>query len=125
LKQEKESFVETAPRTPLFIDVDFRKNYAREGSAGKLKNISLSGAFLQHQDPTIRVGEKIAMEIKVSGRHRVLDAVVVWTSATGSGVRFNHSNNRDRQIVDDLIYFVEAKRTDTRDIMDMIFKKVA
>ncbi len=117
--------METAPRTPLFIEVDFRKNYAREGSAGKLKNISLTGAFLQHQDSTIRVGEKIAMEIKVSGRHRVLDAVVVWTNPTGSGLKFNHSNNRDRQIVDDLIYFVEAKRTDTRDIMDMIFKKVA
>jgi hypothetical protein len=34
-------------------------------------------------------------------------------------------NNRDVQIVDDLIYFVEARRSDSKDILDGIFKKVA
>ena len=36
-----------APRTPLNLDVSFRRNYARQDVTGILKNISLSGAFLE------------------------------------------------------------------------------
>lgn len=114
-----------APRTPLHIDVEFRKNYAREESGGILKNISITGAFLQHTGEALKTGEKLALTFKVSGRERVVHAMVVWNNPMGAGVKFMPTNNRDVQIVDDLIYFVEAKRTDTRDILDLILKKVA
>ena len=114
-----------AARTPLFIEVSFRKSYAREESGGTLRNISLTGAFLQHKGEVIRAGEKINLEFRVSGRNRMIPAMVIWTNSQGSGVKFLPANNRDVQIVDDLIYFVEAKRTDTREIMEEIFKKVA
>lgn len=125
----KETSVETvktpAPRTPLHIEVDYRKSYAREEAAGILKNISLTGAFLKHQGETLRAGEKLSLKFKVSGRERSVQAQVVWSSTSGSGVKFLPMNNRDVQIVDDLIYFVESKRTDSKEILDGIFKKVA
>ena len=114
-----------APRTPLHIDVAFRRNYAREESGGILKNISLTGAFLQHQSEALRAGEKLSLTFRVSGRERVIHGMVIWSNMLGAGVKFLPANNRDVQIVDDLIYYVEAKRTDTREILASIFKKVA
>lgn len=114
-----------APRTPLNIGVEFRKNYAREESAGSLKNISLSGAFLAHREDSLRPGEKLNLTFQVSGREREVAAMVIWSNSFGSGIKFLPNNNRDIQIVDDLIYFVESKRTGTRGILDQIFKKVA
>jgi hypothetical protein len=126
---KKETFVETlktpAPRTPLHIEVEYRKNYAREESAGVLKNISITGAFLQFDGTGLRAGEKLSLKFRVSGRERNVQAMVVWSNTAGSGVKFLPMNNRDVQIVDDLIYFVENKRTDTRGILDDIFKKVS
>jgi hypothetical protein len=114
-----------APRTPLHIEVEYRKNYAREETSGTLKNISITGAFLQHGASALRAGEKLSLKFRVSGRERSVHAIVVWSNNAGSGVKFLPMNNRDVQIVDDLIYFVESKRTDTREILDGIFKKVA
>lgn len=114
-----------APRTPLNIQVEFRKSYAREEASGTLKNISLSGAFLCHTGENLRSGEKLHLTFSVSGRQRSIHAMVVWTNAKGSGVKFLPMNNRDVQIVDDLIYFVESKRSGTKSVLDQIFKKVA
>ena len=114
-----------APRTPLHIEVEFRKSYAREESGGALKNISITGAFLQHTGEPVRIGEKLSLKFKVSGRERSVPALVVWANEFGAGIKFVPVNNRDVQIVDDLIYYVEAKRTDTREILNNIFKKVA
>ena len=129
MRIKKETFVETlnspAPRTPLHIEVEYRKNYAREASQGVLKNISLTGAFLHFEGAALRAGEKLSLKFRVSGRERNVQAMVVWSNSAGSGVKFLPMNNRDVQIVDDLIYFVENKRTDTREILDDIFKKVS
>ena len=114
-----------APRTPLNIEVNFRRNYAREESSGSLKNISLSGAFLAHRGSSMKSGDKVNLTFTVSGREREIQAQIVWSNAFGSGVKFMPQNNRDVQIVDDLIYFVEEKRTGTRGVLDQIFKKVA
>lgn len=114
-----------APRTPLNIKVDFKRNYARDSSLGILKNISLSGAFLQHKSESLAPGDKLSLTFMVSGRERAVQALVIWSNGAGSGVKFLPQNNRDVQIVDDLIYFVEAKRADTKSILDNIFKKVA
>ncbi len=113
-----------APRTPLNVIVEFRRSYAREESGGSLKNISLTGAFLAHRERSLRSGEKLHLTFMVSGRERQIQATIVWTNSFGAGVKFLPQNNRDVQIVDDLIYFVEEKRTGTRDVLNEIFKKV-
>ena len=126
----KEAVVNTpdkspAPRTPLNITVEFRKSYGRDDVNGTLKNISLTGAFLAHTGGALRAGEKLHMHFTVAGRQRDIHAAVIWSNSYGSGIKFLPQNNRDVQIVDDLIYFVESKRSGTRDILDKIFKKVA
>lgn len=113
-----------APRTPLHIEVQFRKNYAREGTHGTLKNISLTGAFLRHTEDGLAMGEKLVINFIVSGRERAVHAQVIWTNSVGSGIRFMPMNNRDTQIIDDLIYYVESKRQGSRGVLDQIFKKV-
>ena len=90
-----------------------------------MKNISLTGGFLAQTAETLPNGDKLSLTFSVSGRERIIQAVVVWTNQHGSGVKFLPQNNRDVQIIDDLIYFVESKRTDTRGILDQIFKRVA
>lgn len=99
-----------APRTPLHLDVSFRKNYARKDTAGTLKNISLTGAFLEIATHDLRKDEKINLTFVVAQRERKIGAEVIWTNSRGVGVKFLPQNSRDVQIVDDLIYFVETKR---------------
>jgi len=114
-----------APRTPLCLEVAFKKNYAREEVKGILKNISLSGAFLEFRSENFRANEKLHLRFVVGGRERKIAANVVWANSLGCGVKFMPTNNRDVQIVDDLIYFVENNRHDRRDVLDKIFKKVS
>lgn len=113
-----------SPRIPLKLDVEYRRSYARNGDVGHLKNISLSGAFLEHSNGALRENDKLLITFTVSGRVRKIHACVVWTNKYGSGIKFAPANNRDVQIVDDLIYFVESKRENRRDVLDNIFKQV-
>lgn len=113
-----------APRTPLHLEVSFKKNYAREETKGVLKNISLTGAFLEFSGGNVRANEKLNLVFQVAGRERKVAAHVIWANSNGCGVKFQPSNNRDVQIVDDLIYFVENHREDRRSVIDSIFKKV-
>jgi urease beta subunit len=113
-----------APRTPLNLEVSFKRNYAREETKGTLKNISISGAFLEFEGGEIRANEKLNLVFVVAGRERKVAAHVIWKNSAGCGVKFMPTNNRDVQIIDDLIYFVENNRTETRSLMDTIFKKV-
>lgn len=115
-----------SPRIPLKLDVEFRRSYARTGEIGHLKNISISGAFLEHSGPSqLKVTDKVCITFKVSGRTRKINAEIVWSNKNGSGIRFMPFNNRDVQIVDDLMYFVETKRESRRNVLDDIFKQVA
>lgn len=114
-----------APRIPLKLDVEYRKSYGRSQEAGVLQNISLSGAFLEHSNEEIKVDDRVAITFKVGGRVRNITALVVWSNQEGSGIKFMPANNRDVQIVDDLMYFVESKRENRRDVLDNIFKKAA
>lgn len=115
-----------APRLPLQLDIEYRRSYARRGEKGRLKNISLSGAYLE-LDPENIPGkdEKVVINFTVSGRNRKIQACVVWASPSGCGVKFNHVNNRDQQIVDDLMYFVETSKDSQRTVLDSIFKRVS
>ena len=114
-----------APRTPLHLDVSFRRNYARQDIGGILKNISLSGAFLEVSQHDLRVDEKVNLTFVVGSRERKISAQIVWKNSLGAGIRFMPMNNRDVQIVDDLIYYVESKRMGHRGILDGILKKVS
>ncbi len=113
-----------APRIPLKLTVEFRKSYARKGDSGRLKNISLTGAFLEHASPELLTSDKLNLTFVVSGRSRVIPAQVVWISETGAGLRFMPENNRDVQIVDDLMYYVQNRRDSRRNVLDDIFKRV-
>lgn len=113
-----------APRTALNLDVSFKKNYARQPLSGVLKNISLTGAFLECRLENFRPAEKLHMTFVVAGRERKIAATVVWANSAGCGIKFHPTSNRDVQIVDDLIYFVEANRDGRRSVLDNIFKKV-
>ncbi len=114
-----------SPRTPLNLDVTFRRSYGRSDVAGALKNISLSGAFLEVSAHDLRLEEKINLTFIVGSRERKIAAEVIWKNALGAGIKFMPANNRDVQIVDDLIYYVESKRMGHRGILDGILKKVS
>ena len=113
-----------APRTPLNLEVSFKRNYAREETKGTLKNISITGAFLEFMGGDVRANEKLNLYFIVAGRERKVAAHVIWSNSAGVGIKFMPLNNRDVQIVDDLIYFVENGREDRRSVIDSIFKKV-
>lgn len=113
------------PRIPLQVHVEFRKNYARNMTKGLLRNVSLSGAFLSTSTHDVEAQDKLVLEIKLSGRRRKLHATVVWKNHSGCGLKFHHSNNRDLQIIDDLMWFVETKRSNNRNLLDSILKKVS
>jgi hypothetical protein len=115
-----------SPRLPLKMTVEFRRNYARQNSRGVLRNISLSGAFVE----TIDVGQlesydKIILTLVVSGRRRRIPATIVWKNQMGCGIRFKPFNNRDIQLVDDLMYFVENTRESRRSVLNDILKRVS
>ena len=108
------------------MDVEYRRSYARRNDKGCLKNISLTGAFLE--TPVSRIlapNDKVTITLLVSGRQRQIAAHVVWHSDRGCGLRFIPINQRDVQIVDDLMYFVESSRDSQRSVLDDIFKKVS
>lgn len=114
-----------APRTPTSLEVVFRKNYARADWQGVLKNISLTGAFIQQDNHQMQAKDKIVVTLSVFGRERQLPAKVVWINGIGAGIKFMPNNNRDVQLIDDLIYFIENRRSDVRNVFDTIFKKAS
>lgn len=114
-----------APRIPLQMTVEYRKSYGRQNIKGVLKNISLTGAFLETDSIELVPEDKILLEIVVSERRRKMTATIIWKSSKGCGVQFHPFNKRDTQIVDDLMYFVQNRRDFRRSILDDIFKKAA
>ncbi len=114
-----------APRIPLKLEVEYRRSYGRSADLGQLKNISLTGAFLEHANDELKELDKVCITFKVGGRIRKINASIIWSTTKGAGIKFLPMNNRDVQIVDDLMYFVESKREGRRDVLDDIFKRAA
>lgn len=112
-----------APRLPLQLNVEFRKSYGRQNARGVLKNISLTGAFLATETRDLTTSDKLVLELVVSERRRKMTASVVWKNQWGCGVVFHPFNKRDVQLVDDLMYFVQNRREDRRNLLEDIFKK--
>ena len=116
---------ETASRLPLQLEVEYRKSYARHCQTGVLRNISLTGAFVEDTKHQFHAQDKISMTLQVSGRTRKVTAVVIWTNTDGAGVKFMPFNNQDVQIVDDLMFFVRDSRSSRRSVLNDIFSRVA
>jgi hypothetical protein len=115
-----------APRLPVALDVSYRRSYGRRDEVAVLKNISLSGAFIEvDQEGELLPNDKLLIAVVVSHRVRKIPAYVVWKNSAGCGIKFKHLNNRDQQIVDDLMYFIESSKHGQRTVLDSIFKKVA
>lgn len=112
-----------ARRIPLQLDISYKKSYARQDSKGILSNISITGAFLKTDTNKVQVGEKVVLYFEVSGRRRKIQAKIVWKNEVGAGLNFMPFNNRDVQLIDDLMYFVESSRESRRSILETIFKK--
>ena len=114
-----------ARRIPLQLSISYKKNYARQDSSGTLANISITGAFLRTDTLSLQEKEKITIYFEVSGRKRKIQANIIWVNSHGAGLSFDPTNNRDVQLIDDLMYFVESSRESRRSILDGIFKKAA
>ncbi len=114
-----------APRLPLEMPIEYRRSYARQNTLGQLRNISLTGAFLETNTSGLEPTDKLVLNFSVSGRRRKINASVIWKSPSGCGIQFHPFNNRDVQIVDDLIYFVESSRESRRTVLTDIFKRVS
>ena len=114
-----------APRIPLKLEVEYRRSYGRSSDLGQLKNISLTGAFLEHTNDELKESDRVCITFKVGGRIRKINAAIIWATTKGAGIKFLPMNNRDVQIVDDLMYFVESNREGRRDVLDSIFKQSA
>ena len=96
--------VNPAPRLPLELSVGYRRSYARSDDLGVLKNISITGAFLvTTETEDLSINDKLNITFTVSGRERQVQAHIVWKCNSGCGVVFKPFNNRDVQIVDDLM----------------------
>ena len=59
-----------APRVVLSLPVKFRKTYGRREEQGLLKNISLTGAFLESTNENYIKNDKLVFQMEVSGRQR-------------------------------------------------------
>lgn len=117
-----------APRTPVDFEVPMKRSYARSESMARIKNISVTGAFLEmagDERTHVKAHDKIYVRLSVAGRERKLAAEVVWMNSSGCGVKFMPQTQRDTQIVDDFIYFAENSRHDNRDLLTNIIKTVA
>lgn len=114
-----------APRLPLMMSIEFRRSYGRQNCKGTLRNISLTGAFLETTTEVLESKDKLLVTLSVSGRRRKIAATVVWKNQSGCGIQFQPFSNRDVQIVDDLMYFVETSRSSRRSVLDDIIKRVS
>ena len=114
-----------APRIPLQMQIEYRKSYGRQNIKGVLKNISLTGAFLETETLELAPADKLVIEFVVSDRRRKMSATIIWKNTRGCGLMFQPFNNRDTQIVDDLMYFVQNSRDFRRNLLDDIFKRAA
>lgn len=113
-----------AKRFPVELAFDYKRNYARQTSKAEVRNISLTGALIKTEQP-LKPSEKINVYLSLSGRVRKVAARVVWVNERGAGLQFQPFNNRDVQIVDDIIYYATEKTSSTKNLLETILNKVA
>lgn len=112
------------PRHSIELALEFKRNYARQSAKAEVQNISLTGALIK-TTVSLKPSEKLNVYLTVSGRTRKVAARVVWVGDRGVGLEFQPFNNRDLQIVDDIIYYATEKNSSTKNLLDTILLKVA
>ena len=118
------------------LNVEYKKKYARYFKNGRLKDISNSEAYLITKDEEcvqkykirndktiLNLRDKVSVILKLGQRKRILQASVISNNAHGVKLKFHFYNNREYQIVDDLIYFIEKSKEKRRQHLDFIFSQ--
>ncbi|MEN0060075.1 MAG: PilZ domain-containing protein [Bdellovibrio sp.] len=99
-------------------------SYARERKTAVLKNISLTGAFVEFgQSP--HEAHKVSLLLTVAGYSRELTAKVVWMNNRGYGLQFALRNGRDVRLLEDFIECAEELQHQRLDCLSQVFKKIA
>lgn len=91
-----------AERVEIRQTVGYRRSYHRVPGFAEIHNISETGAFLKFAD-NIKEGEKVLIDLEVSGHRRTVSSTVIWCGRGGCGVQFIIKSERDQQIINDLI----------------------
>jgi hypothetical protein len=120
----KSDNIPAAPRLALNVGVEYRRSYGRCAETAQLKNISLTGALLEHEQVDFGPDDRINLLFKVSGRTRKLQARIIWTENKLAGICFEPTSRRDVQIVDDFIYFIKEQKNNRKTVLDDIFSRV-
>lgn len=123
-KSSSELEEKPAHRHSVDLQFEYKKNYGRQTNLAQVRNISLTGALIK-ADTDLKPNEKINVFLTVQGRRRKVAAKVVWNKNGGVGVEFQPFNNRDLQIVDDIIYYATEKSSSNKSLMNSILSKVA
>ncbi len=118
---------------PAYLNVEYKKVYARDFTCGQLRHINNSEAYLstpsipsknpisRDSKKALKSQDKISIVLVLGERKRILQASVLSTDSRGARVKFHFLNNRDYQIIDDLIYFVEKAKESRRKKLHFIF----
>ena len=107
------------------LDVEYKKKYARHFKVGRLRDISNSEAYLLTKDDKtpFNLKDEISITLKLGQRKRTLQASVIASDTSGVKIKFHFYNNREYQIVDDMIYFIEKSKEERRQSLDFIFNQ--
>ena len=94
------------------LNVEYKKKYARHLRIGRLRDISNSEAYLLTEDDKalFSLRDEISITLELGQRKRTLQASVIANDTQGVKVKFHFYNNREYQIIDDLIYFIEKSK---------------
>ena len=115
------------------LNVEYKKKYARHFKKGTLKDMSHSEAYLiiknegftqkNKEQDSLNIKDEISIILKLEQRERTLQASVISNDTYGVKIKFHFYNNREYQIVDDLIYFIEKSKEKRRQSLDFIFSQ--
>jgi hypothetical protein len=123
--QSSSSGAQRATRHQISLELEFKRSYGRQSEKANIKSISINGALVQVDQP-LRIGERLKVTLSVSDRVRKVPARVVYVGGEKEvGIRFEPFNNRDLQIVDDIIYFATEKSSTNRSLLENILSKVS
>ena len=80
-----------APRIPLKVAISFRRSYARKLDYGTLKNISLTGAYLETELKDLTTGETVFKSSARNSKDKIgLDYVDYFSSSEGIAIYKDH-----------------------------------
>ena len=98
-----------APRFKVDYSIALKKLFSNNQDMVKIKNISMSGAFIEMTTEEFNTRELVGLNFVVNDRERVVQARIVWKSKEGLGVQFIPQTFQDQVIINDLIFLLRHK----------------